>query len=194
MRIKIDEINRNFPITLETFVFIDNCKYAIITFGCECRYIGTGNYIALWWIIEMKENFISLDEIHKYIKTLREKYDTLHNIYINENKILGNYFTKLNLKHISYNIEEILPFTKGILRDERIKIPSEFKEKINNSLQIYTIENQNTLTNCLLLGLSKIKFQTLAPEDDIERRKILSELKEVDGIPSKYDSVRIIYC
>jgi len=40
MRIEIDGVNRNFPIALETFTFVDNFNYAIITFGCECRYIG----------------------------------------------------------------------------------------------------------------------------------------------------------
>ena len=194
MRIEIDGTNRNFPIALETFIFIDNSNYAIITFSCECRYIGAGNFIVVWWVVDMIENFISLNEIYNHIESLRKKHDTLHKIYINENKVLEKYFKRLNLKSITYNIENILPFTKGILRDERIKLPSEFKEKINNSLKNYTIENQNTLTNCLLLGLSKIEFQTLAPEDDIERRKILSEVKEADGFPSKYDSANIIYC
>ena len=179
---------------LETFIFVDGDNYAIITFGCECRYIGVSNYVAIWWIIDMKENFISLNEIYNHVESLKKKYDILDKIYINENKVLEKYFKKLSLESISYNAEEILPFAKGILKDERIKLPSEFKERINNSLKSYTIENQNTLINCLLLGLSKMEFQTLAPEDDIERRKFLSEVKEVDGFPSKYHSPNIIYC
>lgn len=193
MRIEIDNIDRNFPLTLETFIFIDDSKYAIITFGYECRYIGANNYVAVWWIIDIKENTISLNEIYTHAKNIRDKHNKVR-IYINQNEILEKYFKDLKLKNIECNIEQVLPFAKGILRDERVKVPSKFKDIINNNLKDYTFEKQNILINCLLLGLSKVEFQTLAPEDDIERRKILSELKEDEGIPSKYDSSRIIHC
>lgn len=193
MIIEIDNINRNFPLTLETFVFIDDSNYAIITFGYECRYIGANNYIAIWWIIDIKENAISLNEIYTHVKNIKDKYTKVQ-IHINKNEILETYFKHLNLSNLQCDNEQVLPFAKGILKDERVKVPSKFKEKINNSLKTYTIENQNTLINCLLLSLSKIKFQTLGTENDIERIKILSEMKIDNRIPSKFDSIITTHC
>lgn len=193
MRIEIDNISRNFPLILETFIFVDGSNYAIITFGRECRYIGVNNYVVMWWILDVKENPVSLNEIYIHVENLIEKYG-VKKIYINKNEMLETYFSKLNLTSVTHNVEEILPFAKGILKDERVNVPSAFKENINKNLKNYNIENQNTLTNCLVFGLSKLEIDPLTFGDDIEKTKILAKAEEYEGAPSPYFPAQVIFC